>query len=110
MPPSTALQAQRHAAPYYFPSDLTAPLAAASDALCALATSSKTAAEQWAIAATAKDAAEALYEIAERAAMGEPTDPATCSEWMDLAQRIARSKLADLHRHFGVPVVPKVAD
>ena len=88
---------------------IDALLVAASDRLSAIAKEHRTSPASRDAAMTARLAADFLYEVAERLARGETTAPGERSPAMELAQRGAVAKLAELQWKHGGQIVPDAA-
>ena len=85
---------------------LDALLCAASDRLSAIAQEHQPSRANAEAAMTARLAADFLYDVAEMLARGEALAPGECTPEMELAQRGAVAKLAELQWRFGGQIVP----
>ena len=81
-------------------------LCAASDRLSAIAKEHRISPASRDAAMTARLAADFLYDVAERLAQGETVAPGERTPAMELAQRGAVAKLAELQWKHGVQIVP----
>jgi len=88
---------------------VNALLCAASDRLSAIAQEHRPSRANAEAAMTARLAADFLYEVAERLARGETAAPGERTPAMELAQRGAVAKLAELQWKHGVQIVPDAA-